>query len=159
MVNLLLALTSSRLLSPRVRMLVLRLAGVDIGLHNYIAHGVTIMGKNMHVGYRASINVGTIIDNRNAHVWIGDQVGIAIGVRIITSGHDYSDPSVRAGRGIHEPIRIESGAWVGSSVTILQGVTIGAGAIVAAGAVVTKDVPPNTIVAGIPARVVREMKS
>jgi acetyltransferase-like isoleucine patch superfamily enzyme len=56
-----------------------------------------------------------------------------------------------------KPIRIDNDAWIGSQSTILRGVTIGEGAIVGAGSVVTKDVPPWTIVAGNPARVIREI--
>lgn len=55
------------------------------------------------------------------------------------------------------PVRIEDHAWVGFNVIILKGVTIGEGAIVAAGSVVTKDVPAFTVVAGNPARVIREL--
>lgn len=56
-----------------------------------------------------------------------------------------------------KPIRIEDKVWLGANVTVLQGVTIGEGAIVAAGAVVTKDVPPRTVVGGIPAKLLRAL--
>ena len=56
------------------------------------------------------------------------------------------------------PIRLERGVWVGSNATILQGVTIGEYSIVAAGAVVTRDVPPRTIVGGVPAKVIRHIE-
>jgi acetyltransferase-like isoleucine patch superfamily enzyme len=55
------------------------------------------------------------------------------------------------------PIRIEDGVWIGSRVTVLPGVTIGAGAVIAAGAVVNRDVPPDTLVGGVPARVLRHL--
>ena len=55
------------------------------------------------------------------------------------------------------PVHIEENAWLGANATILPGVTVGKNAIVAAGAVVTKDVPANTIVAGIPARVIKHL--
>jgi acetyltransferase-like isoleucine patch superfamily enzyme len=55
------------------------------------------------------------------------------------------------------PIRVEAGAWVGACSTILPDTTIGAGAIVGAGAVVNADVAPNTLVAGVPARFIREL--
>ena len=54
-------------------------------------------------------------------------------------------------------IRIGDGCWIGSGVTVVSGVTIGTGAVVAAGSVVTKDVPPNSLVAGVPARLVRQL--
>jgi maltose O-acetyltransferase len=58
---------------------------------------------------------------------------------------------------VARPVSIEDGAWIAARVTILPGVTIGRGTVVAAGAVVTRDVPPNTLAAGVPARVKREL--
>ena len=56
-----------------------------------------------------------------------------------------------------EPITIETNVWIGATATILPGVTIGANSVVAAGAVVTRDVPPATLVAGVPAKVIRNL--
>ncbi|MBX9853873.1 MAG: hypothetical protein K2X86_19190 [Cytophagaceae bacterium] len=56
------------------------------------------------------------------------------------------------------PLIIEDGVWVASKATILRGVKIGEGAVIAAGAVVTKDVPPYTVVAGVPAKVIKKLK-
>ncbi len=63
----------------------------------------------------------------------------------------------RAGRSIAAPVVIEPGSWIGARATILGGVTIGEGAVVAAGAVVTRSVPPDTLVGGVPATVIREL--
>jgi acetyltransferase-like isoleucine patch superfamily enzyme len=65
---------------------------------------------------------------------------------------------MRFQQGIYGPVVIEEDCWIGSHAVILKGVTIGAGAVVAAGAIVTKDIPPYTIAAGVPARVIGERK-
>jgi acetyltransferase-like isoleucine patch superfamily enzyme len=87
---------------------------------------------------------------------IGDDVLIGPNVSIITAGHPL-DPSQRRAVTIGKPIVIERNVWIGAGATIIGGVTVGENAVVAAGAVVTKDVPPNTLVGGNPARVVRSI--
>ena len=74
-------------------------------------------------------------------------------VVLATLNHEL-EPSRRSSI-VSAPIRIGNRVWIGSHSTILPGVTVGDGAVVAAGAVVTKDVPPNTVVAGVPAKVVK----
>lgn len=87
-------------------------------------------------------------------ITIGDGVMIGPKVSLITGGH----PLPLAERREHlsfAPITIEDDVWIGTAAVITQGVTIGAGAVVAAGAVVTHDVPAGTMVAGVPARVIK----
>ena len=69
----------------------------------------------------------------------------------MTGSHQTGPSERRAGAGTAKEIVVESGCWIGARVLVLGGVTIGAGSIVAAGAVVTRDVAPNTLVAGVPA--------
>lgn len=88
---------------------------------------------------------------------IESAVYLAQDVMILTSTHDVGTAERRAGQLVTAPVRIERGAWIGARALILPGVTVGCGAIVAAGSVVTRDVAPNVLVAGIPARVVKSI--
>lgn len=92
-----------------------------------------------------------------AEVRIGDRVRIGQDVLLLTNDHDIGETQQRCGVLVARPIHIGDGAWLASRCIVLPGVSIGAGAVVAAGAVVTRDVPPDTLVAGVPARVVRSL--
>ena len=89
-------------------------------------------------------------------VTIGSHVNLAQGVVVTALNHNFSDRSLRIDQqGIStQPVTISDDVWVGANAVILPGVSIGTHAVVAAGAVVTKDVPPYTVVAGVPARVI-----
>lgn len=100
------------------------------------------------------INMGCKFQDQGG-IFIGDGTLIGHNVVLATLNHAMS-PKERSTM-IPAPIRIGENVWIGANATILSGVTIGDGAIIAAGAVVTKDVPKNTIVAGVPARVMREI--
>ena len=77
-------------------------------------------------------------------------------VSLITSGHPI-DPSQRRNGVIAKPIVIERNVWIAAGATIIGGVTVGENSVIAAGSVVTKDVPPNVLVGGNPARVIRSI--
>jgi acetyltransferase-like isoleucine patch superfamily enzyme len=81
---------------------------------------------------------------------------IAHKVNLVAAGHPV-EPDKRRSYITAAPIAIEANVWIGAAATILSGVTIGADAVVAAGAVVTQDVPPATLVAGVPAKVIRNL--
>jgi acetyltransferase-like isoleucine patch superfamily enzyme len=87
---------------------------------------------------------------------IADDVMIGPNVSIITSSHPI-EPSQRRTFVVAKPIVIERNVWIAADVTIIGGVTVGENSVVAAGSVVTKDVPPNTLVGGNPARVIRSI--
>ena len=112
----------------------------------------TDCGKNIHVGKNVFINMGCKFQDQGG-IYIGDDTLIGHNVVLATLNHALS-PRKRADM-IPAPIRIGSKVWIGAGAIVLPGVTIGDGAIVAAGAVVTKDVPENTIVGGVPAKPMR----
>ncbi|MBQ2611881.1 sugar O-acetyltransferase, partial [bacterium] len=89
-------------------------------------------------------------------ITIGNSVLIGHNVTLATLNHDER-PEFR--QNIYpKPIKIGDNVWIGSNATILQGITIGDGAIIGANAVVTKDIPENTIVAGVPAKKIRKVE-
>ena len=92
---------------------------------------------------------------------IEDKVLVGPNAVMRASGHRYekSDVPIRSQGHSKGKIIIKAGAWIGANAVILPDVTIGKGAVVAAGAVVTKDVPPYSLVAGVPARVIRDLKA
>jgi acetyltransferase-like isoleucine patch superfamily enzyme len=116
----------------------------------------TDCGLNTHLGEGVFINAGCRFQDQGG-VFIGDRALIGHNAVIATLNHNM-DPARRANL-LPAPVRIGCDVWLGSNVTVLPGVTIGDGAVVAAGAVVTKDVAPNTVVGGVPARLIRELRS
>ena len=115
----------------------------------------TDCGKNITVGKNVFINACCKFQDQGG-ITIGNGVLIGHNVTLATLNHDKR-PEHR--QNIYpKPIKIGDNVWIGSNATILQGVTIGDGVIIGANAVVTRDVPKNTIVAGIPARVIRKIK-
>lgn len=87
-------------------------------------------------------------------ITIEDEALIAANVQLISNNHDLEERMVITCK----PVRICHRAWIGAGATILPGVTVGENAVVGAGSVVTRDVEPNTIVAGNPARLIRRIK-
>lgn len=112
----------------------------------------TDCGKNLHFGKQVFLNAGCKFQDQGG-IYIGDGTLIGHNCVIATLNHNFQ-PELR-GNMIPQPVAIGKQVWVGANVTICPGVTVGDGAILAAGAVVTKDVPPCTVVAGVPANVIR----
>lgn len=114
-------------------------------------------GKNIFIGndFTGNHNL-TILDIRE--VYIGNNVMIGPNTLITTVGHPLSPKRRRQYHAFAQPVRIGNDVWIGGNVTILPGVTIGNNVVVAAGAVVTKDVPDNTLVGGVPARKIKEIE-
>jgi maltose O-acetyltransferase len=145
----------------RVRVYILRLAGFQIGPGCVMWGTPTITGdgdlyRKLTIGQGCWFNVECFFD-LGAPISIGDHVAIGHQVMILTTSHEIGSPGQRAAALEARPVTIKTGAWLGARCTILPGVTVGAGAIVAAGAVVSRDVPSNTMVVGIPARVIKSL--
>ena len=109
-------------------------------------------GLCITIGHKVFINHGCMFMGHGA-IDIGDEVMIAPKVNLITTGHPV-DPETRKSVTV-APITVGRNVWIGAAATVLPGVTIGPDAVVAAGAVVTRDVPSRTVVAGVPARVIK----
>lgn len=109
-------------------------------------------GKNIHLGKGVFINDCCHFQDHGG-VFIDDGCQIGHNVVFATLNHEL-DPSRRKFM-VPAPIRLGKNVWVGSSAVLLPGITVGDNAVIAAGAVVTKDVPANAVVAGVPAKVIR----
>lgn len=111
-------------------------------------------GKNLKIGKNVFINFDcTFLDLGG--ITIEDDVLIGPKVSLVTENHPLN-PEHRKGL-ICKPILIKRNAWIGTNATILAGVTIGENAVVAGGAVVSKDVPDNTVVGGVPAKIIKQI--
>ena len=93
-------------------------------------------------------------------VCIGNHVNLAQGITVTALNHNFADTnSMIDEQGIStKPVIIDDDVWIGANAVILPGVTIGRHVVVAAGAVVTKDVPPYSLVAGVPAKVIKQLE-
>ncbi len=133
---------------------------IESGWHLQVEEGVKIRGpRNLRLGTSVGLGKDTWINSRGGVV-IGNNVMIAPGVRIISNGHRMERldvPMIQQGL-YSKPIHIGNDVWIGADVIVLPGVTVGEGSIIAAASVVTKDVPPMSVVAGSPARVVKSRK-
>lgn len=115
----------------------------------------TTGGPDIRVGRNVFINQNCTFYDLGG-IDIADDVMIGPNVSLITSGHPI-EPLRRREGVTAAPISIGRNVWIAANVTIIGGVTIGENAVVAAGSVVTRDVPPNTLVGGNPARVIRSI--
>jgi len=122
-----------------------------LGTGNAIKRKVEIrIPHRVSIGNNNCINHNVLLDGRGT-LFIGDNVDIAQDVYIWTAQHDYNDANYKGTTG---EVIIEDYVWIASRATILPGVHIHKGAVIASGAVVTKDVPENAIVGGVPAKVI-----
>ena len=116
--------------------------------------------KRLHISNKANV-CNTLFNTFSGDIHVGDYVFMGHNVSIITGTHDYFktlkdrmiNPPINGG-----DINIKNGVWIGSNSTILGPCEIGVNSVIAAGSVVTKDVPDNVIVAGVPGKIIRKLK-
>jgi maltose O-acetyltransferase len=113
-------------------------------------------GSHIRIGARVFVNCGLVALDVAA-ITIGDDVQIGPNVQLLTPTHPLDAELRRAKWEAAEPIVVEDNVWLGGGAIVLPGVTVGKNAVVGAGAVVTKTVPPDVVVAGNPARVIRSL--
>ncbi len=143
-----------RLPGHTFRLVVLRrLCDVSIGSGTTVDRGVRVMTRGgVTIGRRCVINGDVLLDGRGS-LTIGDQVNVSPEALLLTADHDV-DSATFAGR--LRPVSIGSQSWIATRAIVLPGSTVGEGAVVAAGAVVAGDVAARAVVAGVPARMVRD---
>ena len=138
--------------------------GIEIGTNTFVMHHAELHVYNFRELPKAGIRIGKdcLIGEYNVirgqgGVDIGNRVYTSPGTQIIAVNHVFDDPEQPfIQQGITaQGIIIEDDVWLGSNVVVTDGVRIGKGAVIAAGAVVNEDVPPHTVVAGVPARIIR----
>ena len=140
----------------RLRVRLLRWVGFDIGEATIFWDIPRIIcaanpAPRLRIGHSCLINIGCFFQIDET-VYIGDSVGIGPQTMIITTTHQIGPSAYRCAQQQAFPVTIGSGTWIGARSTILPGVTIGPGCVIAAGSVVSRDVPPDTLVGGVPAR-------
>jgi maltose O-acetyltransferase len=146
---------------PYLRTALYRLAGISIGSHSLVAGRLDLIGpghieRRLRIGEHCWINAPFFAD-LTGEITLGDHVTIGHHVVLVTADHEQGPSEHRAGAVDPAPIVIGNGSWIASRVTILPGVTIGEGSVVGAGSVVTRDVPPDTLAVGVPARALRKL--
>lgn len=143
--------------SKKVRALCGRLMLEHCGKHVNIEKGARF-GTQISLGDYSGIGVNAFLAN---HITIGNDVMMGPGCMMFTSNHGFADVSVPMWKqpfSDPKPIVIGNDVWIGARVTIMPGVCVGDGSVIGAGPVVTHDVPPYSIVAGNPAKVIRSRK-
>ena len=141
------------------RAALLRASGASVGGDCWLCGSLKIQHsfRQLTIGDDVFINTDCCFD-LSAPIQIGNRVRIGFQVALVTGTHEIGPHECRAGADAPRSIQIEDGAWIGARATVLPGVTIGAGAVVASGAVVTKNVAPDTLVAGVPAKPLRALE-
>lgn len=138
--------------------------GITIGDHVSIARDSIIFctgiisqkGTGITIGHRTGINARAYLGGQGG-ITIGNDVIMGPNVQIFSENHNFAQPAmpIKQQGVTRKAVTIGNGCWIGAGATILAGVDIGDGCVIAAGSVVTKSVPANMIVAGVPARIIK----
>lgn len=123
-------------------------AGIHLGCYLWFYGPGQLRRDGVRIGRRSRINRGACLDARGG-LSIGDDVSISREAMVLTAYHRHDSPRFEVET---RKVVIEDHVWIGTRAMVMPGVILGRGCVVAAGSVVTKDVPPLTIVAGVPAR-------
>jgi acetyltransferase-like isoleucine patch superfamily enzyme len=122
-------------------------AGIHLGCHVWFYGPGQLRRSGVRIGAYSRVNRNCCLDARGG-LAIGQHVSISPDVTILTASHAVNDPAFRVEV---RAVAIEDHVWIGTRALILPGVTLGRGCVVAAGSTVSRDVPPLTVVAGVPA--------
>jgi maltose O-acetyltransferase len=157
----LLAAPLPRLTATRARANILKLGGYRIGRGVAFGDMPRIFGngavaRRLVIGNHCFFNVGVTFE-LGERITIGRWVTFGPDVMLLTTTHEIGGPGHRCAEHVRAPIVIGDGVWIGARATVLPGVHVGDGAVVGASALVMADVEPNTVVAGVPARLVRRL--
>ena len=137
------------------------LGNIRFGDDTFVAHGSTLRaeGGSIEIGAHVQVSRNCYL-NGCGGITIGNDTMLGPNTTIVSVNHKYDqlDRPIRLQGIVKDPVVIENDVWTGANVTILPGITIGRGSVVAAGAVVTKDIPPYSVAAGVPAKIVSSRK-
>jgi acetyltransferase-like isoleucine patch superfamily enzyme len=131
-----------------------------LNIKRCVVHGPS---DRLHLGKNVNCNNNVFFNTRSGHIYIGDDTVLSFYCMFLTGRHEFENGELKQPRSRQVPssgydIRVGKGCWIASGAIILGGVTIGNHCLVAAGAVVTHDVPDYAIVAGVPARIIGDVR-